>query len=113
MRKVQGGHDPEKAGTGVSRRYKGLPACRLLTRAMSPTALKRGTQPGVAVPQKTRFRPSRLRTRTKGCGVLGVGALDTEATRCPECGSILNQGRGCCNLVFTLISRQVFPLAGC
>src|SRR6266699_913433 len=64
--------------------------------------------------QKTaRLRPGRLRTRTKGCGVLGVGALDTEATRCPECGSILNQGRGCCNLVFTLISRQVFPLAGC
>ncbi len=58
-------------------------------------------------------RPGRLRTRTKGCGVLRVGALDTEATRCPECESILNQGRGCCNLVFTLISRQVFPLAGC
>src|SRR6266699_6543782 len=34
MRNVRGGHDPDKAGTGVSRRYKGLPACRLLTRAM-------------------------------------------------------------------------------
>ncbi len=44
---------------------------------------------------------------------LEVGVLGTEATRFPECACILHQSYGRGNLVFTLISCQVFPLAGC
>ena len=39
-----------------------------------------------------------------------VGALDSEAARCPECRWIVHQGCGSGNLVFTLIWYQVFAL---
>jgi hypothetical protein len=45
-----------------------------------------------------------------GGGGNGVGALDTEATRCPERACILHQIYKRGNEVFTLISCQVFPL---
>jgi hypothetical protein len=45
--------------------------------------------------------------------VLGVGVLDREATRFPDCACMLEQNHDRGNLVFTLISCQVFPLGGC
>ncbi len=46
-------------------------------------------------------------------GEIGVGALDTEATRCPERACMLHQIYKRGNKVFTLIWCQVFTLGDC
>ena len=55
-------------GAGAAHRLKSVPQGRL--------KIKRNVDAW--------FRAGRLRSRTNGVGVLGVGALDTEATRRPN-----------------------------
>ena len=57
------------------------------------------------------IKVGRLRARRTVVRGWWGGVLVTEATDCPVCASILNQGSGRNNRAFTLIWGQVFPLA--